>query len=98
MPLETPDERLTREEREALEREQHNALAIADLAEVLNTPSGYRVILRMIRALGGGNGMLHDQSEMLMHNIAVQFLDDVRVAHPVALIAMCGDLWDVPHP
>jgi hypothetical protein len=98
MPLETPEERFARDEREAIQREQRNAQDISDMAEVLNTPAGYRVILRMIRSLGGGNGMVGDQSSMLMHNIAVQFLDDVRVAHPAALIAMCGDLWGVPHP
>ena len=94
MPLETPEQRVAREERE----DQENAQVCADLADVLETPAGYRVILRMIRALGGGNDMLRDQPGMILHNVAIQYLQEIRQAHPAALIAMCGDLWGVPHP
>lgn len=94
MPLETQEERIAREEAETRDASQ----AVTDLAEVLSTPAGYRVVLRMIRELGGGNDMLRDQPGMILHNVAIQYLQAVRVAHPVALIAMCGDLWGVPHP
>jgi len=92
--LETPEERTAREAADA----QETSLVLADLADVLETPAGYRVILRMIRALGGGNGMLRDQSDMILHNVAIQYLQEIQRAHPAALIAMCGDLWGVPHP
>jgi len=92
MALETPEERVAREEAETRDA----SLAVTDLAEVLSIPAGYRVILRMIRGLGGGNDMLRDQAGMILHNVAIQYLQEIKQAHPAALIAMCGDLWGVP--
>lgn len=94
MPLETQEQRAAREEAAA----QELSLALADLADVLETPAGYRVLLRMIRGLGGGNGMLRDQPDMILHNVAIQYLQEIKEAHPAALVSMCGDLWGVPHP
>lgn len=80
---------MTEQQRAAADEERRNALR--DLAEVLATEAGLRVMERLLRGMKV-MGQLSDAADMNWHNMGQWILADVAAAHPAASLKLMARL------
>lgn len=80
---------MTEQQRTAADEERRNALR--DLAEVLATEAGLRVMERLLWGMKV-MGQLKDAADMNWHNMGQWILADVAAAHPAASLKLMARL------
>lgn len=76
----------------AADEERRNALR--DLAEVLDTEAGLRVMERLLRGMKV-MGQLKDAADMNWHNMGQWILADVAAAHPASALKLMARLASI---
>lgn len=80
---------MTGQQKGRADEERRNALR--DLAEVLATEAGQRVMERLLRGMKV-MGQLSDAADMNWHNMGQWILADMAAAHPAACVTLMARL------
>ncbi len=66
--------------------------AVLDLREVILTPAGYRVFIRLLHSFGYGSQMTASEEAVILHNLSNNILTAIQEADPQTCIDMIAEL------
>lgn len=66
--------------------------AVLDLREVILTPAGYRVFIRLLHSFGYGSQMTVSEEAVILHNLSNNILAAIQEADPQTCIGMIAEL------
>ena len=66
--------------------------AVLDLREVILTPAGYRVFIRLLHSFGYGSQMTVSEEAVILHNLSNNILTSIQEAAPQTCIDMIAEL------
>lgn len=66
--------------------------AVLDLREVILTPVGYRVFIRLLHSFGYGSQMAVSEEAVILHNLSNNILAAIQEADPQTCIDMIAEL------
>ena len=63
-----------------------------DLREVILTPAGYRVFIRLLHSFGYGSQMTVSEEAVILHNLSNNIITAIQEADPQTSIDMIAEL------